>query len=235
MLLGTDKHLNNISLSPVKISSPYTHHIPSDATDQIGPPSPPPPSSRTPPPPPPVAPLFKKDKHLLVALPIHPYPAHFSPTNNAQLSYVILYKSGQGRLIFKISRPHTDTRNRQDSSERVISSSQRPLPIQHTTNTGTNIHALSWIRTSNLSNQVPAELCLRPHGHWRRPPSASNSHKLTAKCPLTGHCQVTQGSTPNTIHTMKTALGTLPGIAWCIQVRSNDMYYDSNYWLGKVT
>jgi len=34
---------------------------------------------------------------------------------------------------------------------------------------------------------------------------------------------------------METALGTLPGIAWCVQVRSNDMYYDSNYWLGKGT
>jgi len=102
---------------PIKISCLYIHHIPSGATDQIGPPPTPPPSSPTPPPPssptpppplPPVAALFKKDKHFLVALPNHPFPAHFSPTNNAQLSYVILYKSGQGRLIFKISRPHKE-------------------------------------------------------------------------------------------------------------------------------
>jgi hypothetical protein len=66
----------------------------------------------------------------------------------------------------------------------VISSSQRQLPIQHTTNTGTNIHALNWIRTSI---QGPSELRLRPHGHRRRPPSATNSHMLTARCPLPDH------------------------------------------------
>jgi hypothetical protein len=36
---------------------------------------------------------------------------------------------------FEVSRLHTVRHTRQDSSERVISSSQRPLPKQHTTNT----------------------------------------------------------------------------------------------------
>jgi len=50
--------------------------------------------------------------------------------------------SGQGHLIFLgFLIRHTQTRapthppTREDSSERVISSSQSPLPTQHTTNT----------------------------------------------------------------------------------------------------
>ena len=41
-----------------------------------------------------------------------------------------------GRLIVVVSRSHTHTHTHTeyDSSERVISSSQRPLPTQHTTN-----------------------------------------------------------------------------------------------------
>jgi len=45
-------------------------------------------------------------------------------------------KLGLGRLSVKVSRSHTHTHThthtRQDSSERVISPSQRPLPTQHT-------------------------------------------------------------------------------------------------------
>jgi hypothetical protein len=33
----------------------------------------------------------------------------------------------------------------------------------------TNIHALSWIRTSNFSNQAAADLRLKPHGHRDQP------------------------------------------------------------------
>ena len=39
------------------------------------------------------------------------------------------------RLIVEIFGSHTDTHIRYDSSEWVISPSQRPLPTQHTTNT----------------------------------------------------------------------------------------------------
>jgi hypothetical protein len=45
-----------------------------------------------------------------------------------------------------------DTYNGQESSERVISSSQRPLPTQQPTQE-MNIHALGGIRTRNPSNQ----------------------------------------------------------------------------------
>jgi hypothetical protein len=46
-------------------------------------------------------------------------------------------KSSLGRLIGKVYRKHAvrDTHTREDSSGRVISSSQKPLPTQNTTNT----------------------------------------------------------------------------------------------------
>ena len=58
-------------------------------------------------------------------------------------------KTGQDRLIFRFldhTQLDTQTHTRLDSSERVISSSQRPLPARHTTNTrGEHIHVLSGI------------------------------------------------------------------------------------------
>ena len=69
---------------------------------------------------------------------------------------------GLGRLIFEVPRSHTIVHHtRSNSSERVVSSPQWPLPTQHTQNT-TNIHAHSGIRTRDPSNLVAAELCLRP-------------------------------------------------------------------------
>jgi len=58
-----------------------------------------------------------------------------------------------------LDSPHTHTPVR-DSSQRVISSSQRPLPTQQTQER--NIHALSEIRTRNPSNQAAAVLHFRP-------------------------------------------------------------------------
>ena len=63
-------------------------------------------------------------------------------------------------LRFLITYNQRDTRTRQDSSGRVIRSSQRPLPTQQT-----NLHALSGIRNCSLSNQEAADLRLRPDGH----------------------------------------------------------------------
>ena len=55
-----------------------------------------------------------------------------------------------------------------DSSGRVISSSQRPIPYntQHTQHT--DIHASGGIRTHNLSRRAAADLRLGPRGHWDR-------------------------------------------------------------------
>ena len=74
---------------------------------------------------------------------------------------------GQGLLIHEVSRSHTTTHHsRQDSSGRVISSSQRPLPTQQSQQT--DILAPGGIRTHSLSRRAAADLRLRPHGHCDR-------------------------------------------------------------------
>jgi hypothetical protein len=76
---------------------------------------------------------------------------------------------GQGLFIHEVSRSHTTTHHsRQDSSGWVISSSQRPLPDNTLHSQQTNIHALSGIRTHNLSTRAATDLRLRLRGHWDR-------------------------------------------------------------------
>ena len=57
-----------------------------------------------------------------------------SRNTKSTLPVALQPNSGPGRHTVEISRSHTirHTRARQDSSERVISSSQRPLPTQQT-------------------------------------------------------------------------------------------------------
>ena len=77
-------------------------------------------------------------------------------------------KSALGGLISEVSRSYTirHTHNRQDSSKRVISSTQRPQPTQQTQPTQkTNIHFLSGIRTRDLCSRAAADLRCRPLGH----------------------------------------------------------------------
>ena len=75
--------------------------------------------------------------------------------------------AGHGLLILEVSRSHTTTHHsRQDSSGRVISSSQRPLPDNTQHSQLTNIHAPGGIRTHDLSRRAAANLRLRPRGHW---------------------------------------------------------------------
>jgi hypothetical protein len=77
---------------------------------------------------------------------------------------------GQGLLIHEVFRSHTTTRHsREDSSGRVISSSQRPLPDNTQHSQQTDIHAPGVIRNHNLSRRAAADLRLRPRGHWDRP------------------------------------------------------------------
>ena len=73
--------------------------------------------------------------------------------------------SDQGPLTVDVSRSHTirhtytHTYTRQDSPDRVICSSQRPLPTRHTINTiyGTAIPTIE---------RMDAGLRHRQHGHW---------------------------------------------------------------------
>jgi hypothetical protein len=75
--------------------------------------------------------------------------------------------AGQGLLILEVSRSHPTTHHSVvDSSGRVISSSQKPLPDNTQHSQQTDIHALSGIRTHNPSRRAAADLRLRPHGHW---------------------------------------------------------------------
>ena len=77
--------------------------------------------------------------------------------------------AGHGFLILDVSRSHTMTRHsRQDSSGRVISSSQRSLPDNTQHSQQTNIHAPVGIRTHDLSRRAATDLRLRLRGHWDR-------------------------------------------------------------------
>jgi hypothetical protein len=58
---------------------------------------------------------------------------------------------------------------RQDSSGRVISPTQRPLPDITQQSLETDIHALSGIRTRNPSKRAAAEPNLRLRGHRDQP------------------------------------------------------------------
>ena len=65
---------------------------------------------------------------------------------------------------------HTTTHHsQQDSSVRVIISSQRPLPDNTQHSQQTHIHSPGGIQTHNLSRPAAADLRLRPRGHWDGP------------------------------------------------------------------
>ena len=70
---------------------------------------------------------------------------------------------------FSLSRLHDHTQThhtQQDSSGRVISLTQRPLP--HNTKKKTDIRAPGGIRTRNPSKRAAADPRLTLHGHWDR-------------------------------------------------------------------
>ena len=74
-----------------------------------------------------------------------------------------------GALILDVSRSHTPTQHsRYDSSGRVISSLQRPLPDNTRHSQQTNTHVPSGIRNHDISKRAPADLRLRPRGYWDR-------------------------------------------------------------------
>jgi len=76
---------------------------------------------------------------------------------------------GQGLLIHEVSRSHTTTQHsRQDSSGRVISPSQRPLPDTQRSKQ-TNNHAPGGFRIHNLSRRAAADLRLKPLCRWDWP------------------------------------------------------------------
>jgi len=79
-------------------------------------------------------------------------------------------KVGKGLFIYEISRSHkTAQHSRQDSSGRVISSSQpRPLPDKTQHSQQTDIHVPGGIRTHNLRRRATADVRLSPNGQLGR-------------------------------------------------------------------
>jgi hypothetical protein len=70
-----------------------------------------------------------------------------------------------------VSRSHTTTHHsRYDSSGRVISSSQRPLPDNTQHLQQTDIYAPDGFRTHDLSRRAAVDLSLRSRGDWDRHP-----------------------------------------------------------------
>jgi len=79
----------------------------------------------------------------------------------------LLLKAGYGLLSLEVYKSHTTTHHsRYDSSGRVISSSQRPLPDNTQHSQQKNLNALGGIRTHNLSRRAAADLRLRMRGRW---------------------------------------------------------------------
>ena len=75
--------------------------------------------------------------------------------------------SGFSLLAYEVTWSHTATRHsRWDSSERMISSSQRPLPDNTQHSQQINIHAPGGIRTHDRSRRAAVDLHLRPRGYW---------------------------------------------------------------------
>ena len=71
------------------------------------------------------------------------------------MSYIYIYIYIYGVPILDVCRSHTTTHHsRYDSSGRVISSSQRPLPDNTRHSQHTNIHAPGGIRTHDLNRQA---------------------------------------------------------------------------------
>ena len=75
--------------------------------------------------------------------------------------------AGHGLVMLEASKSHTRTHHsRQESSRRVISPSQRPLPDNTQHPQQTDIHTPGRTRNHNLSWHEAADLRLRPRGHW---------------------------------------------------------------------
>ena len=76
---------------------------------------------------------------------------------------------GQGLLIHEVSRSHSTTHHsREDSSGRVIGSSQTPLPDTTQHSQQTNIHASGRIRTQIPSRRAAADRSFRSRDHRDR-------------------------------------------------------------------
>ena len=94
--------------------------------------------------------------YLLALLGAHHF-LHFSRIRVKLLTFRLLMSYIYGAPILDVSRSHTTTQHsRQDSSGRVISSSQRPMPDNTRHSQQTNIHVPGGIRAHDLSRRAAA-------------------------------------------------------------------------------
>ena len=86
-------------------------------------------------------------------------------------------------LRFEIT--HNDT----TQSVGLLSTRDRPVAEtsirQHTTLTRDDIHAPGGLQTRNSSKRSAPDPCLRPLGHWDRPPCSRGAPKSAPHCPRT--------------------------------------------------
>jgi hypothetical protein len=90
------------------------------------------------------------------------------PSVLSLIFFVALWPNvGYSLLIHGVSGSHTTTHHsRYDSSGRLISPTDEPLPDNTQISQQTSIHCPGRIRAHNLSRRAAADLCLRPRGHW---------------------------------------------------------------------
>ena len=119
---------------------------------------------------------------------------------------------GQGLLIHEVSRSHTKTHhNRYDSSGRVISSSQRPLPDKTQHLQQTNVHAPGGIRNHDRSRREAVDLRLRPRGYWDRH-NTNGLHNITGQFINRENVYNLQLITFDTAHSKPIILCVLPSL-----------------------
>ena len=87
------------------------------------------------------------------------------------------YLPHRDRASYNTYITHRHRYTRQDSSGRVTSPSQRPLPTQHKTTHKTNKHALNGVRNRDPRKENAAELHLKPCGQKVR-----RSHTIICHC-----------------------------------------------------
>ena len=135
---------------------------------------------------------------------------------------------GHGLLIHEVSRSHKTTRHRrQDSSGRVISSSQRPLPDNTHNTHNTNIHAPGGIRTHNLSRRAATGTGSCHHSRQDSsglvisssqrllPDNTHNTHNRQTSMPPVGfEPTISAGERPQTYALDRAATGTGRCAGW---------------------
>ena len=92
-------------------------------------------------------------------------------SGNTELWFFFLWLCDPTRVMASSLLRFLDHKRRtsqQDSSGRVTSSTQRPLPDNTQHSQHTNKDAPGGIRTHDLSRRAAADLRLRPCGHWDR-------------------------------------------------------------------